>query len=143
MKSNILGLDGCSERIVDSARVRAAQERLVTRAEAGRLAEMFRLLGDPTRARLLYALLEAGELCVCDLAATVEVPETSVSHALRLLRASHVVCARRDGRMMYYRLDDQHVRMLLGLCREHLRHQDAAAPSPRQGRAARKRRKGG
>lgn len=122
MKSRIIGLDGCAEKIVDAKRVAAAQERLLTRDEAGQLSDLFRLLGDTTRARILYALLEAGELCVCDLAATVEVPETSVSHALRLLRAARVVRARRDGRMMFYRLDDEHVRMLLDLCREHLRH---------------------
>lgn len=122
MKSRILGLDGCAEKIVDAKRVASAQERLLTRDEAGQLSDLFRLLGDATRARILYALLEAGELCVCDLAATVEMPETSVSHALRLLRAARVVRARRDGRMMFYRLDDEHVRMLLDLCREHLRH---------------------
>lgn len=121
MKSRTIGLDGCAEKIVDPARVTETQKRLITPEEAGQLSELFRLLGDPTRARLLYALLEAGELCVCDLAATVDVPETSVSHALRLLRAARVVRTRRDGRMMFYRLDDQHVRMLLDLCREHLR----------------------
>ena len=126
MKSSVLGLDACVEKVVDPERVRDTQRRLISRDETDRLSELFRLLGDPNRARLLYALLEAGELCVCDLAATVEVPESSVSHALRLLRTARVVRARRDGRMMYYRLDDQHVRLLLDLCREHLRH--AAAP---------------
>ncbi len=75
-----------------------------------------------TRARLLYALLEAGELCVCDLAATTATPETNVSHALRLLRTAGVVKTRRDGRVVYYSLDDAHVRSLLDLSREHLRH---------------------
>ena len=122
MKSRVVSLDGCEEKVVDRARVAETQARLISLEEAEQLSELFRLVGDPTRARLLYALLEAGELCVCDLAATVEVPETSVSHALRLLRAARVVRARRDGRMMFYRLDDEHVRMLLDLCREHLRH---------------------
>ena len=106
MKSSVLGLDACVEKIVDPEKVRDTQRRLITREETSRLSELFRLLGDPNRARLLYALLEAGELCVCDLAATVEVAESSVSHALRLLRAARVVRARRDGRMMYYRLED-------------------------------------
>nr|BFE84854.1 hypothetical protein GCM10020093_074550 [Planobispora longispora] len=90
--------------------------------EAARLAELFRLLGDPTRAQLLYALLEAGELCVCDLTETVDVSDTAVSHALRLLRTAGIVASRRSGRMIYYRLADAHVRMLLDLSREHLRH---------------------
>lgn len=135
MESSITSLDGCAEKIVDAKRVAETQKRLLTLEEAGRLSEMFRLLGDPTRARILYALLEAGELCVCDLAATVDMPESSVSHALRLLRAARVARARRDGRMMYYRLDDEHVRMLLDLCREHLRHDSTTVKvAPTRGR---------
>lgn len=98
------------------------RDRVVTSEEAVQLAELFRLLGDPTRAQLLYALLEAGELCVYDLTETVEVSDTAVSHALRLLRTAGIVASRRSGRMIYYRLADGHVRMLLDLSREHLRH---------------------
>ncbi len=90
--------------------------------EAAQLSQVFKLLADPTRARILYALLEAGELCVCDLAATVSVPETSVSQALRLLRTAGIVRNRREGRVIYYRLDDAHVRLLLDLSRAHLAH---------------------
>ncbi|MGH9187712.1 MAG: ArsR/SmtB family transcription factor [Acidimicrobiales bacterium] len=108
---------------VDPARVAAARQRMVPLAVVVELAELFRLLGDPTRTRILYALLEAGELCVCDLAATVEVPETSVSHALRLLRTAGIVRNRRDGRMIYYSLADAHVRLLLDLSREHLQEE--------------------
>ena len=94
----------------------------VSADEAARLADGFRLLGDPNRVRILYALLEAGELCVSDLAAAAEVPETTVSHGMRLLRAAGIVRRRRDGRMVHYRLDDDHVRLLLELSREHLAH---------------------
>ena len=87
---------------------------------------MFRLFGDPRRVRILYALLEAGELCVCDLSAAVEVPESAVSQALRLLRTAGAVENRRDGRMVYYRLADAHVRMLLDLSREHTRHEGSS-----------------
>ena len=91
--------------------------------ELARAASMFKLLGDPTRARLLFALLEAGELCVCDISAAVQVPEASVSQTMRLLRASGVVGNRREGRRVYYRLADTHVRMLLDVCREHTGHE--------------------
>ena len=91
-------------------------------ADLLRLSELFKLLGDPTRLRILYALVDAGELCVCDLSVAVGVPETSVSHALRLLRVAGVVRARRDGRMAYYAIDDHHVRLVLDLAAEHLRH---------------------
>ncbi|MFG1700109.1 ArsR/SmtB family transcription factor [Nonomuraea sp. NPDC049309] len=117
----VTGLDGCAVPEADAARVAATRDRLVTPEEATRLAELFRLLGDPTRARLLYALLEAGELCVCDLADAVEVSDTAVSHALRLLRTAGIVASRRAGRTVYYRLADAHVRMLLDLSREHLK----------------------
>lgn len=121
----VVGLDACSARVVDVERVAAAKRRLVSTDEGVRLAELFKLLADPTRVRIMYALLEAGELCVCDLAETVGVPDSSVSHALRLLRTAGVVRNRRAGRMIYYSLDDSHVRLLLDLSREHLRHGEA------------------
>ena len=103
-------------------KVAATVPRVPTAAEAGDLAGLFRLLGDPQRARLLYALLEGGELCVCDLAACLGVPESNVSHSLRLLRTAGVVRNRRAGRMVHYCLDDAHVRLLLDLSREHVGH---------------------
>jgi ArsR family transcriptional regulator, lead/cadmium/zinc/bismuth-responsive transcriptional repressor len=103
---------------VDAARVASP-----ARHEIVQLTSLFKLLGDPTRARILYAVLEAGEMCVCDIAATLGATETTVSQALRLLRAAEVVATRRDGRMIYYRLADSHVQMLLDLSREHARHQ--------------------
>ena len=118
----MIGLDGCAVKVVDRQRVETAREALLPEDEIRALTELFRLLGDPTRVRLLYALLEAGELCVCDLAATTGTPETNVSQALRLLRTAGVVKTRRSGRMMFYSLDDAHVRTLLDLSREHLRH---------------------
>lgn len=119
----VVGADECPVRAVDPGKVEAAMAGIPAPVEAGELAELFRLLGDATRTRILYALAEVGELCVCDLAAAVGTPETSVSHALRLLRAAGVVRNRRDGRMIYYRLDDVHVRLLLDVSREHLRHE--------------------
>ena len=108
--------------MTDPELVAATRERLIDGDEAAALADGFKLLGEPNRVRLLYALLEAGELCVGDLAATVEVSETTVSHAMRLLKAAGIVRNRRDGRVVYYRLDDDHVRLLLDLSREHLSH---------------------
>jgi DNA-binding transcriptional ArsR family regulator len=108
---------------VDAERVAAARQILISSEEAASIAEVFKLLGDPGRARLLYALLEAGELCVSDLAATVDNPQPTVSQGLRLLRAAGIVKVRRAGRMSYYSLADSHVRMLLDLSREHLRHE--------------------
>lgn len=92
-------------------------------------AELFRLLGDPTRVAILHALLAGGELCVCDLAEVVDVGENVVSQAMRLLRAADVVRTRRDGRRIHYRLADAHVRMLLDLSGDHVSHATAATAS--------------
>ncbi|MGQ0678296.1 MAG: ArsR/SmtB family transcription factor [Actinomycetota bacterium] len=87
----------------------------VLAVDAGRVAELFRLLGDQTRTSILYALLEQRELSAADLARAARVSETSASHALRLLRTARVVRSHREGRTVYYSLQDQHVRMLLEL----------------------------
>jgi ArsR family transcriptional regulator, lead/cadmium/zinc/bismuth-responsive transcriptional repressor len=115
-------LDGCAVHAVHPEKVRLVREASLPDAELVRAAALFKLLGDPTRSRLLYALLEAGELCVCDLAAATDTQETTVSQSLRMLRASGVVTGRRHGRLIYYRLADAHVRMLLDLTREHIGH---------------------
>lgn len=124
--TEVVGLDGCASPSVDPQRVAAARERLLGEEGVEQVAGVFRLLGDPGRVRILYALLEAGELCVCDLSATVGVPDSTVSQALRLLRTAGVVKNRRDGRMVYYRLADAHVRMLLDLSAEHVAHESGA-----------------
>ena len=80
-------LDHCDVLVVNPERVRAVRERLVTAAEAEQMAAVFKVLADPSRCRLVEAIIEAGELCVCDLAATVEMSESNVSHHLRVLRA--------------------------------------------------------
>src|SRR5690625_4961848 len=116
-------LDSCEVAVVHPEKVALTRQRIPDEGEASRLAGLFKLLGDPRRARVLYALLEAGELCVCDLAASVGVPEASVSQVLRVLRTAGVVDNRREGRMVYYRLADAHVRMLLDVSREHARQE--------------------
>ena len=124
--SAVSGMDRCVETRIDPQRVESVADQLLAVDEAIDLAEMFRLLGDPTRVRILFALLEADELCVCDIAAVVDTTETKVSQAMRLLRSAGVVRNRRDGRNVFYRLDDAHVRMLLDLSREHLAHSKTA-----------------
>jgi len=101
------------------AEVAAIQAALPTSEAVHALGETFKALGDPTRLRLLAALATA-ELCVCDLAALVGISESAASHQLRLLRALRVVRTRRDGRMVHYRLDDDHIARLLALGLEHV-----------------------
>ncbi len=88
--------------------------------EYTRLAELLRLFGDPTRARLLHAL-ELRELCVCDLAALLGVTKSAVSHQLKALRLANLVKFRREGQVVYYSLADDHVRLILEMGFEHIR----------------------
>ncbi|WP_342671424.1 ArsR/SmtB family transcription factor [Nonomuraea candida] len=123
----MLALDGCTARVVDADRVATVRERMPPADDLTDTADVFGLLSDPNRLRLLVALLE-GELCVCDLAAVTGQSESAVSHALRLLRAHRIVAARRSGRMAFYRLEDPHVRMLLDLALAHTEHTEALHP---------------
>jgi DNA-binding transcriptional ArsR family regulator len=82
------------------------------------LAETFKVLGDPTRVRILHAL-SMEELCVCDIAALINGSQSAISHQLRLLRAAKLVRFRREGKMVYYSLDDDHIRNLF---EEGIRH---------------------
>jgi len=114
-------VEECEARVVDAFRVADVRHRMPAEPDLANTADVFGLLSDPGRLRLLLALLE-GELCVCDLAVATGLSESATSHALRLLRAHRVVAARRAGRMFYYRLDDAHVRMLLDLAVTHTKH---------------------
>jgi DNA-binding transcriptional ArsR family regulator len=95
------------------------------------VAEVFKLLGDPTRVRMLDALSH-GERCVCDLATLVDLSESAVSHQLRLLRTARLVRVRRAGRMAFYSLDDHHVIGLLHDTRKHVEEPSQARKARRE-----------
>lgn len=107
---------------VDPERVAAVGERLPDERAGQELAEIFRILADPGRLRLILALLEAGEFCVCDLAAVTGLSQTACSHNLRLLRSHRLVRYRKQGRNVYYSLDDAHIRILVDVGLQHLQH---------------------
>ena len=115
-------LDHCEVHVVDPERVIAVRARLVSPDVAGEMANVFKVLADQNRCRIMAAIIEAGELCVCDLAATVEASESNVSHHLRVLRSNGLVRARRAGKMVFYSPDDAHIRLLLDITREHVEH---------------------
>ncbi|WP_232326797.1 MULTISPECIES: ArsR/SmtB family transcription factor [Microbispora] len=114
--------DACALPVVDAARVETVRRTLPSRETTEELAQIFGLLADPGRLRLISALLEGGEMCVCDLAAATGHSMSAASHALRLLRVHNVVKVRRSGRQAYYRLADSHVRMLFDLAITHIGH---------------------
>ncbi len=84
------------------------------------LAEFFKLFGHRTRIASLWALSES-EMCVCDLCALLKMKQPAVSHQLKNLKQARIVKARRDGKVIYYSLDDDHIRKLLDLGTEHLK----------------------
>lgn len=93
--------------------------RVLTYTEADRVASTFAVLADPTRARILHALSLAEELCVCDLALLLGISQSALSHQLRMLRDRDVVARSKRGRVVYYRLADEHVRHVFA---DSLRH---------------------
>ncbi|MGS0685961.1 ArsR/SmtB family transcription factor [Nakamurella sp. GG22] len=95
--------------------------------DLGRVAEMFKLLGDPTRCRILYALLAEPDLRVQDIATGTVTPRTTVSAALRLLPTAGVVVGRREGRTVHYRVADEHVAELLTVAWQHTAHAESDA----------------
>jgi DNA-binding transcriptional ArsR family regulator len=108
----------------DLAKVAAVRGALIHPGAVADLAETFKVLGDPTRVRILDALSKA-ELCVCDIAALLGLGESAVSHQLRLLRAVRLVRSRREGRMVFYTLDDQHIVRLFEQGLRHVEEQSA------------------
>jgi DNA-binding transcriptional ArsR family regulator len=110
----------CDIHLVHEEAVREALTDRATDEDVTYLADLFQILASPTRLRMVEALARR-ELCVCDLAAVVGVSESAVSHHLRQLRQMRIVAFRKDGRMAYYRLDDDHIDRLFETGLEHVR----------------------
>ena len=121
---------------IDLGRVRSLRAQLVAPDAVRGLADTFSALGDPTRVRILDALSH-GELCVCDLAAVLGVSQSAVSHQLRLLRGLRLVRPRRDGRIVFYSLDDQHIISIFKQTLQHVQEERVAPAKLRHARAAR------
>ena len=83
------------------------------------LAELFKVFGDTTRIRILFVLFEA-EVCVCDLAAALNMTQSAISHQLNILKRSKLVKSRREGKSVFYSLADDHVRAIIGQGMEHI-----------------------
>ncbi|HEY8393545.1 MAG TPA: metalloregulator ArsR/SmtB family transcription factor [Thermaerobacter sp.] len=115
--------DTCATFAPDQERVASLRRRL---AEVAGLSRLFQALADETRTRIVY-LLAAQELCVCDLAAILDLSLPAVSHHLRLLKALRLVQSRREGKNVYYSLADEHVLRLIQVAREHYAEEAAQA----------------
>ena len=112
--------DGCRIRVVHLERVEQARKEAIAEKELGRLSLTYKVLGDPHRLKIVMALREV-EMCVCDLAAFTGLSESAVSHQLRRLKDLALVKRRREGQIIYYSLDDEHVSQLLDVGLKHVR----------------------
>lgn len=115
---------GCRVRIIHEDIVGQVKGLLPDRAVSQELAGFFKLFGDPTRISILWALSKA-EMCVCDLCALLAMKQSAVSQHLKVLRQSRIVKFRRDGKVVYYSLDDDHIEGVLNLGMQHILEQQA------------------
>ena len=111
----------CEVFLIDEDKVKSVEKTLSGNRHIFQLTEIFKLLGDPTRLKILLALKEE-ELCVCDLAVLLGVSRSAVSHQLRLLKTTRLVKLRREGKIAYYTLDDTHISELIEVAMEHMKH---------------------
>ncbi len=99
--------------------IRTVNEKMPAEDLLYDLAELFKVFGDSTRIKILFALFEA-EVCVCDIAESLHMTQSAVSHQLRILKQAKLVKSRRDGKQVFYSLDDEHVATIINVGLEHI-----------------------
>lgn len=115
---------GCCEEVkVHKDLMKKVTDTLPDEEDLYDLAELFKVFGDSTRIRILFVLFEA-EVCVCDMAAILGMTQSAISHQLRILKANRLVKTRRDGKQIFYSLDDEHVRSIIEAGCIHLKEDD-------------------
>lgn len=119
---NDIRLSICTADHTDATLAQAVRSHLLDSATAGNVAELFKTLADPTRIRII-SLLAHTELCVGDLCIVLEMSQPAVSYQLRILRTLRIVRARKEGKHVFYTLDDDHVHQLYHQGVDHVQHQ--------------------
>lgn len=112
-------LETCEIQGIHSDIIHSVQNKLPDFSHLRELADVFKLFGDSTRIGILWALSES-EMCVCDLCALLKMKQPAVSHQLKNLKLARIIKARRDGKVIYYSLDDDHIRKMLDFGMEHI-----------------------
>ena len=113
-------IEGCCDAFeVHENLLKIVREKMPEETEAYDLAELFKVFGDSTRIKILYSMFE-NELCVNDIARLLNLSQSSVSHQLRILKTSKLVKFRREGKSIFYSLDDEHVRAIISMGMEHV-----------------------
>lgn len=111
----------CDCNVIHQEAVDKVLAKLPNEDTFNRLADLYKLIGDTTRCRILFAL-DQDEMCVCDLANVLNMTKSSISHQLAVLRRSGIVKCRRNGKEVYYTLDDDHIVKLFEIGLEHINH---------------------
>ena len=109
----------CDVTYIHEDKVRKAQEIMPDEERIKELADFYKVFGDATRVKILYVLLES-EMCVCDLAAVLQMTQSAISHQLRVLKQMKLVKNRRDGKTVYYSLADNHIQNIISQGMEHI-----------------------
>lgn len=109
----------CDVKVIHQDLVERVMERMPDRSLLDELGTFFKLFGDPSRISILWALSQS-EMCVCDLCALLGMKQSAVSQQLKVLKHSRIVKSRRDGKMIYYSLDDDHIERVLNLGMQHI-----------------------
>jgi len=117
----VIDFDRCAVPFIHEEAVIEVGEKMLRADEAQALAEIFKTMADPNRVKIIFALMQR-ELCVCDLAAVIGASDSAVSHQLRTLRTHKLVNYRREGKILYYSLTDDHIHRLLKQGLEHMGH---------------------
>ena len=113
------GIECCEEVEVHEDKVRTVNDLMPPEDRLYDLAELFKAFGDTTRIRILYVLFES-EMCVCDIAALLNMTQSAISHQLKILKQSRLIKGRREGKHIFYSLADDHVRSIIAEGREHI-----------------------
>lgn len=112
-------VDCCEDYCVHEEAVKKAHQNMPDEDELCDIAELFKVFGDSTRIRILYVLFQS-EMCVCDLAETLNMTQSAISHQLKILKQAKLVRSRREGKSVFYALSDNHVRTIIDQGREHI-----------------------
>lgn len=109
----------CEVTLIHEDNVKKAINELPNDELIADLSDMFKIFGDQTRVKILMAL-ESGELCVCDIAAVMDMSQSAISHQLRVLKQSNIVKTRRQGKVVYYSISDDHVKEIFDIAIVHV-----------------------
>jgi DNA-binding transcriptional ArsR family regulator len=123
MKKNneVTEIEFCKCNEIHNDIVCKVEENMISEETSSILAEFFKVLGEPTRIKILYAL-SINEMCVCDISKLLNMSQSAVSHQLRVLRAARLVKYRKEGKVVYYSLDDEHVENVFRQGLDHIGH---------------------